>query len=304
MNWNPFIVGVDGSQESAQAAALGHYLAECAGSACRLIHAASDFSVAMSMPDTAGSVDVAALARQAAAAARRLIEQSLDEGIRQQHQIEVITGRPSIVLVEEGEKCSAEAIVMGGKHRGMLTRLVGSTIPHIVRRGAVPVLATDRTPTRIRRVLAAVDLSWATQPTIEAAHRWATMLGAELRVVHAAEPVPVVWGVPYPMEEEQFYRDTRSAIENAVGPLAASIGAEVIVRRGRAAAAITMEAQQWHADLLVLGSHGRGWVDRLLIGSTSERLLQVLPAPMLVIPVSRPAPGHAALNPPALSASA
>ena len=61
------------------------------------------------------------------------------------------------------------------------------------------------------------------------------------------------------------------------------------MRRGRAAAAITSEVRQWNADLVVMGSHGKGWVDRLLIGSTSERLLNVLPTSMLVVPVSRPA---------------
>ena len=42
----------------------------------------------------------------------------------------------------------------------------------------------------------------------------------------------------------------------------------------------------WGADLVVLGSHGKGWVDRMLLGSTTERLLSHLPTSMLVIPSS------------------
>jgi len=35
---------------------------------------------------------------------------------------------------------------------------------------------------------------------------------------------------------------------------------------------------------VVVGSHGKGWVDRLLLGSTTERLLDQLPASLLVVP--------------------
>jgi nucleotide-binding universal stress UspA family protein len=38
------------------------------------------------------------------------------------------------------------------------------------------------------------------------------------------------------------------------------------------------------AALLVLGTHGSGWVDRLLLGSTTEKVLARLPASLLVVP--------------------
>jgi len=41
-------------------------------------------------------------------------------------------------------------------------------------------------------------------------------------------------------------------------------------------------------DLVIVGSHGKGWVDRVLLGSTTERLLNKLPCPVLVIPVRAP----------------
>ena len=47
---------------------------------------------------------------------------------------------------------------------------------------------------------------------------------------------------------------------------------------------IAQEATNWNADLIVVGSHGKGWVDRLLMGSTTERLLTFLPASVLVVP--------------------
>lgn len=55
--------------------------------------------------------------------------------------------------------------------------------------------------------------------------------------------------------------------------------------RGLPAETIAEEARAWQADLIVVGSHGKGWVDRILIGSTAERLVTELPTSVLVVPV-------------------
>jgi len=61
-----------------------------------------------------------------------------------------------------------------------------------------------------------------------------------------------------------------------------------VVRRGIAVDVIAEEAAAWRADVVVVGSHGKGWVDRLLIGSATEQLLNDLPTAVLVIPVPAP----------------
>jgi nucleotide-binding universal stress UspA family protein len=107
-------------------------------------------------------------------------------------------------------------------------------------------------------------------------------------VLHAVEPVPVIPGMRVRVADDDMYRSCQRAVDSEISPMVTHPGAEIVVRRGRAAAVITSEVRQWNADLVVLGSHGRGWVDRLLIGSTSERLLNVLPCSIMVIPVARP----------------
>ena len=67
-----------------------------------------------------------------------------------------------------------------------------------------------------------------------------------------------------------------------------------VIRLGRADEEIAEEVAASRADLLVVGSHGRGWIDRLLIGSTTERLLNRLPTSLLVAPISKPAVKRAA----------
>jgi len=61
-----------------------------------------------------------------------------------------------------------------------------------------------------------------------------------------------------------------------------------VVRQGIALDAIADEATAWRADVIVVGSHGKGWVDRLVIGSVTEDLLNDLPTAVLVIPVPAP----------------
>jgi nucleotide-binding universal stress UspA family protein len=48
------------------------------------------------------------------------------------------------------------------------------------------------------------------------------------------------------------------------------------------------EARRWHADLLVMGTHGRRGVKRLLLGSDAERVLREAPVPVLLVRAAEP----------------
>lgn len=285
-SWHPIIVGVDGSPESACAAAFGADIARRAGVPCRLVHAIDDYAASLSVPDVA--VDLEALKEAAESSARRLVDLSLggQVSLGMRRALEVKSGRPAVVLADLARSAAADAVILGAKHRDRLARLAGSTVNNLLRLSAVPVLATEcPAPQAITRVLAAVDLSEASRPTIEAAERWAMLYSARLRVMHASEPVPVIPGFYQSMNRDEFFRSVQRQAETIISPLLTR-EAEIVVRPGRAAAAIASEAKQWGADLIVVGSHGKGWVDRLLIGSTSERLLDILPATVLVIPTA------------------
>jgi len=63
--------------------------------------------------------------------------------------------------------------------------------------------------------------------------------------------------------------------------------ADRVTREGLADEGIAEEAAAWEADVTVVGSHGKGWMDRMLIGSTTERLVNRLPTSLLVVPILR-----------------
>ena len=289
MAWQTMVVGVDGSPESVEAAALGAFVASRAGVECRLVHAVPDYWTGLALPEI--PVDPEALAAAARDHARTVVTHALEGAVPAAMiaALEVRAGRSAYVLEDVAHETQAGVVVLGGKRRRALARIGGSTVTHLVRLGTVPVLATDGIASDIRRVLVAADLSYAARPTIEAAQRWANLLGAQLRVLHVVEPIPVVPGITLGVADDEMFLSCERAVDAEIKPLVTGPNADIVIRRGRAAAAITSEARQWRADLIVVGSHGRGWVDRLLIGSVSERLLNVLPASLLVVPVAHPA---------------
>jgi nucleotide-binding universal stress UspA family protein len=105
-------------------------------------------------------------------------------------------------------------------------------------------------------------------------------------VLHVVEPIPVIPDTPLHLNDEELFDRTLDHLERYVWPLINLPEAVPLVRRGVAADVIAAEARTDDADLVILGSHGKGWVDRILIGSVTERLLSALPTSLLVVPVA------------------
>ncbi len=180
----------------------------------------------------------------------------------------------------------AELLVLGGKHHAAPVRWFGgSTVHHAVRTIDVPILVTAAVPPELSRVLLAADLSEAAVPTLATGARIAQVFGAELRALNVVEPFPSIPDVAIQIDEQQHLQlaedEFARIVQRAVGE------AEItwLVRCGAPGRTIAEEAAAWGADLVVVGSHGKGWVDRVLLGSTTERLLNRLPTSLLVVPV-------------------
>ncbi len=264
----PIVVGVDGSPESAAAAAAGWRLAEGAGVSCHLVHATSDVRSALDLAGTGVSLD------------------DLQGAMLERGRGEIVT------LLEDRDvvmQTKAGLVVLGGKHHSTLNRwLGGSTVQHVVRRLAVPLLVTAGDLHPRGRVLVAVDLSYAALPTIDGAVDFARLLGGPLRALHVIEPISNVPEVPFPVDVGDFARRSREQLEEHIWPTLPVPDHHKVVREGVVLDVIAEEATAWRADVIVVGSHGKGWVDRFIIGSLTEDLLNDLPTGVLVIPVPAP----------------
>jgi nucleotide-binding universal stress UspA family protein len=289
MTWKPIVAGVDMSPEGARAAIVAARLAETARTSCYLVHAVRDtWAEAALAPIPA---DLAEFNQVVLDTAQAEITGALRDKVPPKvlDGLEVRFGAPGAVLNDVIDARDAELLVLGGKHHSHIGRwLGGSTAHHMVRTAEVPILVTGPADTRIRRVLAAVDLSVAARPTLGAAERMAELFDAKLRVLHVVEPMPFSPELPGWVTVNELVALAEAELEESVWPLIGRADAEHVVRRGHPAETIAQAAAEWSADLIVVGTHGRGWVDRVLIGSVTERLLNRLPAAMLVVPVSAP----------------
>jgi nucleotide-binding universal stress UspA family protein len=281
MAWKPIVVGVDASPEAAQAATFAGRAAERAGTSCRLVHATRDVLASAEVPENdryrQGLVDQAQA--EVAVALRAAVPAPLLD------TLSVRIGRASVVLKQVATALGAELIVLGGKHHTALGRwFAGSTSLDVARTSVVPLLVTAGPAAAIRRVLVAVDLSGAAKATLATADRYAALFGAELRALSVLEPLPVIPEVTPPYETADYYAMSAELLQRDVWPLIRTPGAEKVVRHGMAVETILREAAEWQADLLVVGSHGKGWAERVLVGSVTERLLNQLPTSLLVVP--------------------
>jgi nucleotide-binding universal stress UspA family protein len=281
------VVGVDASPQSVRAAAVAWRIAEAARTKCQLVHAVADVRLARAT----GSVPVfvGGLFERVLVDARREIAGRLHRVVPPAvvRMLDVCYGRAARVLAEAVARHGAGLVVLGGKRRGTIARaLSGSTAHYLVRALDVPVLVTGRRSRRIGRVLVAVDLSSAARGTLQTAAALSHAVGTRLRVLHVVEPIRYPYVVPRAPDKKAFFLEsveTFKRLASAVGGVGES---EMVVREGSPEVTIAEEAARWKADVVVVGSQGKGFVDRLLIGSTTEWLLNHLPASLLVVPIA------------------
>lgn len=138
----------------------------------------------------------------------------------------------------------------------------------------------------MRRVLVATDFS----STAEAAVAWAVEVarphGAEVRLVHSLTlPTPVPG---YVIADGDFGEELRAAAQTRLDEAAARLAAagtpvETDLRMGIPSQAILSAADEWHPDLLVIGTRGLTGLAHLLLGSTAERVVQKARCPVLSV---------------------
>ena len=99
------------------------------------------------------------------------------------------------------------------------------------------------------------------------------------------EPPPALLDLPQPDAAEQ-YRLLEEMVARDIWPLIRAPGVDTLLRHGAALETVEREASEWRADLLVVGSHGKGSVKRMVVGSVTERLINHLPTSLLVVPAA------------------
>ena len=143
------------------------------------------------------------------------------------------------------------------------------------------------------KLLVTVDLSEATQIIVKKAEEIAIALSAKVWILHNAVPEPdfVEFKVDPQAAREtlarKFHEEHRQIQEIANRLRKAGLDATALLVHGATVEAILKEASDLDVDMIVVGSHGRGAMYQLLMGSISEGILHKSRCPILVIPTHK-----------------
>lgn len=137
-----------------------------------------------------------------------------------------------------------------------------------------------------RHILLAVDFAPDSEVVIQRAHELAQLHGARLSLVHVTEYVPVDMAnelvLPQEMELDQELNELAVKRLAEVGERIGIAAADQHVLQGNTRGEIQRLAEETKTDLIVLGSHGRQGIQRLL-GSTANGVLHGAPCDVLAV---------------------
>lgn len=142
-----------------------------------------------------------------------------------------------------------------------------------------------------RRILVPVDGSPTSNLGIREALKVSKEQHSKLHLVHVVDELVVMSSVDaiFPIDDviSALKESGKKVLEKSKAMVERAGGAAdtVLLERfgGRAADSIVAEAKKWRADLIVLGTHGRRGVRRIVLGSDAEEVVRSSPVPVLLV---------------------
>ena len=277
---SPVIIATDGRAQSDSALVVGRMLAETP-EALRLVTVLKTMPV---IPDVPMSVSADLEAARRTEVRRELLTQ-MARTWDDHYDIETYDGDPATVIARLAHRAGATMIVCGlGRHR-VADRVFGDeTALRLIRLADVPVFATASGLSHApRRIVVAVDFS---ETSLRAA-RLAIDVAASNATIYLAHVAPrdsslydwKGWGATYKQDAGDALQKMR---EQLVVPHDMTM--QKVLLQGDPATEVLAFASSVNSDLIATGSHGHGFVARMLIGSVTTRVVRCSTCSVLTVP--------------------
>ncbi|MFJ6946146.1 universal stress protein [Streptomyces wuyuanensis] len=283
----PVVVGVVEAQEQEQVVLRAAEEAVRAGTGLRIMHA-----VAWPLPagSTEAGADGAAHADRAERVIARLTEAVHREFPDLEVEQDIVSGSPAPALIERS--AGAPLIVVGHRGTGGFPRLpLGSVSLQVATHSHCPVLVVrPHAPAEpgANRVVVGVDVDDMQQHVMGFALHAAAIRDASLEVVHGSTR-PDLLGTgptgPLLVGHEKRPIAAKDLLEERLAPYRSrcpGVDMRTRVERGRPAGLLVASSRD--AALLVVGTHGRTGLRRLMLGSVSGEVLHTAACPVVVVP--------------------
>lgn len=144
----------------------------------------------------------------------------------------------------------------------------------------------------LKRILVPTDFSESARHALRYGCSFSREYEAELLLLHVVENLTVGYAsdlFPVPMAE--VFEEISGYARAELAKLGAEarekgIGVRELVVQGKPSAEIVRVAREETVDMIVLGTHGKGMLDKALFGSTAERVIRRAPCPVLTVGLS------------------
>ena len=146
-----------------------------------------------------------------------------------------------------------------------------------------------------RTILVATDFSESSQEALDVALGIARDTGADVHVLYVVpDPLNLPWvvegaGMDFIELQRTWMADARRELTQVLTSRSVDPAkVKGTVALGAPAIEIVRHAVNWKAELIVMGSHGRGTMGRLLLGSVAQRVLHEARCPVMIVPHRQP----------------
>ena len=205
----------------------------------------------------------------------------------------IVTGAAHDAILRTAKATQTDLIVMGSHRKNLLEDVfVGTTIERVIRRGTWPVLKVNtETQQNYETVLVAVDLSDASAEAVRSAQALG-FLERAVSVVYAfhAMAKSMLGRTSTSQDRIQDYVENEriravSELQTFMNSLSLAPNTWAShVREGEAMPVISNIVEAIQPQLLVVGTHGRSGISKILLGSVAEQLLRELDIDILAVP--------------------
>jgi nucleotide-binding universal stress UspA family protein len=155
---------------------------------------------------------------------------------------------------------------------------------------------------KVKKVLIALDYNPTAQKVAEVGFSFAKAMNAEIILLHVISDPVYYYSTEYSpimgfngfMETSQIQLDSVDGLKQAalhfLDKSRQHLGdksIQTLLKEGDFAESILQTAKELHADVIILGSHSRKWLENIVMGSVTEKVLRHTPLPLFIIPTKK-----------------
>lgn len=209
-----------------------------------------------------------------------------------------VLGVPATGILEIIKDKKVDLLVMGHGGAGAIERLLlGGLTQKMIRQSPIPVWVVKK-ETEINRVVGLVDESDAMSGVIASAEELSYLLDSDLEIVSVWQDYPVsfasytseysaLYFSTSKVEQEKMIKQLKDKIYGLISDKHNTKVRVEITQEIKIAHALVNILNEDHANLAVMGSHSKNFLDRILLGSETKRVLELFEGNIVVLPAKK-----------------